>query len=273
MPEIHQIETFVLVSEVLNLAAVARKLNISSAAVSKQLTHLENELGLQLLNRTTRKVTLTDFGVSYALQCRRILEELAEASALVSNIKSEPSGKLRVVSARYFAKKYIVPRLKDFLKKYPKIELDLELAERIPDINEEGIDLLIGMSISASGTVIQKRIKSTSYSICASPLYLKKHGKPKNETELKNHFYIGHSMRKEEFKATLLLNDTESMLSLAISGVGIVKMHRYMVEEFIQSGELIELFEGKQDVPLYVAYPQRKFISSKVRCFIDYFSD
>lgn len=284
MPEISQIKTFVLTSELGNLAAVARKLGISPAAVSKQLTRLEEELGLQLLNRSTRRIELTEVGINYCHQCQRILEEVEVASTLISQVKAVPSGILKVVSGRHFATAYVVPHMKEFLLQYPKIELNLELAERIPDLNLEAIDVMIGMSISATGNVIQKRIATTSYLFCASPNYLKQFGVPQRPVDLKNHRYITHSMRKPDNELHFLnkevititpyihVNDTQTMLNFALDGLGIVKLHHYVVKEHVERGTLQALLipYTHSEIPIYVAYPQRRYISSKVRCFIDF---
>jgi DNA-binding transcriptional LysR family regulator len=284
MPDLSQMETFVLTSELGSLAAVARKLGISPAAISKQLTRLEEELGLQLLMRSTRRIELTEVGINYCLQCRRILEEVEAASALISQVKAVPYGILKIVSGRHFATSYIVPHMKEFLLKYPKIELNLELAERVPDLNLEAIDVLIGMSISATGDAIQKRIATTSYSFCASPNYLKQFGIPEKPDDLKHHRYITHSMRKPDNELLLRdkevvtitpyirVNDAQTMLNFALDGLGIVKLHHYVVKEHLEQGTLQELLSAysNSEIPIYVAYPQRRYISSKTRCFIDF---
>lgn len=284
MPDLSQLEAFVLTSELGSLAAVARKLGISPAAISKQLSRLEQELGLQLLVRTTRRIELTDVGINYCLQCRRILEEVEAASALVSQVKAIPYGILKIVSGRHFANAYINPHVKEFLSKYPKIELNLELAERVPDLNVEAIDVLIGMSIPATGDVIQKRIATTSYSFCASPNYLKQFGIPEKPEDLKNHRYITHSMRKPDdellFRSKevvtiipyIRVNDAQTMLNFALDGLGIVKLHHYVVKEELERGSLQELLSAYSysEIPIYVAYPQRRYIASKTRCFIDF---
>ncbi|MFI5342914.1 MAG: LysR family transcriptional regulator [Chlamydiales bacterium] len=284
MTDLSRMRVLVLVEKLKSLTAAARALNISSAAVSKQLTRLEEELGLQLLIRSTRHVELTEVGLNYCGQCQRVLEEVDQAEALVSQLKVVPQGSLRVVSARQFGDLYIVPHLKEFLLKYPNIQLHLELAERIPDLVNESIDLMIGMSISASGDAIQKRIGSTRYVYCASPAYLQKFGLPQEPQDLLHHHYITHSMRKPDneliFKnheiisliPYLFVNDSETMLKLALDDLGIIKVHYYMVQELLQKGKLIELLSSyiERSIPLYVAYPKRRFIPSKVRCFIDF---
>lgn len=284
MPDLSQMEALVLTSELGSLAAVARKLGISPAAISKQISRLEKELGLQLLVRSTRRIELTDVGINYCLQCRRILEEVEVASALISQVKAVPYGILKIVSGRHFANAYIIPHIKEFLLKYPKIELNLELAERIPDLNVEAIDVLIGMSISAAGDAIQKRIATTSYSFCASASYLKQFGIPEKPEDLKNHRYITHSMRKPDDELVfqnkeiititpyIRVNDAQTMLNFALDGLGIVKLHRYVVKEQLERGTLQEVLSAysHSEIPIYVAYPQRRYIPSKTRCFIDF---
>jgi DNA-binding transcriptional LysR family regulator len=285
MVHLADMQLLVLITEFGSLAAAARKLNISSAAVSKQLAKMEKELKVQLLLRSTRRIELTTIGRDYYQQCQRVLEEAAQADALIAQMQAEPSGSLRVLSNPHFAATYIVPHISTFLSKYPNIHLNLELGERIPDLYGEGIDVVIGMSISASGDVIQKKIATTSYVYCASPEYLKSFGKPKKPEDLKTHRYLTHSIRRPDdvahfdrkkavtVKPYVRVNDVETLLKLALAGVGIVKLHRYVVQKHIESGQLLELFkeENKTEIPLYVAYPQRRFVPSNIRCFIDFF--
>lgn len=284
MPELSQLKTFVLTSELGSLAAVARKLEISPAAISKQLSRLEEELKVQLLVRSTRKVELTEVGVNYCLQCRRILEEVESASALISQVQALPFGILKIVSGRHFAEAHIIPYVKEYLKKYPKIELHLELAERIPDINVEPVDIVIGLSISATGEAIQREIGATSYVYCASPHYLKEFGVPKRPSDLKNHRYLTHSMRKPDDELVfsnhevvhlipyIRVNDVHTLLNFALGGLGIIKVHHYVVKEALERGELKELLSlyNNSKIPIYVAYAQRRYIPSKIRCFIDF---
>lgn len=269
------IRSYTLVVECESFALAARKLSISKPTISKQINKLESILGFQLLVRTTRKMSVTDSGRMFYDQCKKILEGVDETQDLLSEMHRAPKGRLKVVAGRNFAKMYITPHLKEFLKLYPGILLELELAERIPDLERENIDVLIGMSLSAEGlNVIQKKIGSTRYAYTASPKYLKSHGQPKNLKELANHQYISHSMRTvvESTHPCLLVNDVETMLSLAADGTGIIKTHLYVVEEAIKKGDLVEILKeaSKETLPIYVAYSQRRFLSSKIRCFIDF---
>lgn len=275
----------VLTAELGSLAAAARALKISPAAVSKQLTKMEKALRTQLLLRTTRKIELTDVGRDYLAQCQRVLEEADQAEALISEMQREPSGNLTVLSNPHFAASYIVPKISPFLSKFPKIHLNLELGERIPNLSEEPIDIVVGMSLTIPGEVIQKRIATTSYVYSASPDYLKAFGQPKTPEDLKHHRYLTHSMRKPDnvlkfdkdksitIQPYLRVNDAETLLRLSLAGLGIVKLHRYLVQDHLSSGRLVELFsqENKSEIPIYLAYPQRRFIPSKIRAFIDFF--
>lgn len=284
MVSLAEMQLLVLVAEYGSLAAAARKVGISSAAVSKQLTKMEKILGVQLLLRSTRRVELTLIGRDYCTQCKRVLEEADEAKALISQLQATPSGPLHILSGRHFANAYIIPHIDSFLLKYPNIHLNLELGERQPNLNEEALDIVIGMSITPIGEVIQRRIASTTYVYCASPKYLKKFGLPKKPDDLKKHRYITHSMRKPDdviefqkgksisVKPYIRVNDAQTMLDFALAGLGIVKLHRYVVQRHLEAGELLELFpnENQPEVPIYVAYPQRRYLPSKTRCFIDF---
>lgn len=287
MSKFDRITTFVTVFSEGSFAACARKNGLSTAAISKQVSLLEEELGFGLLHRSTRKLALTEAGALYFEQAKQLLSDMAEMEAIALEMRKEPFGTLKVASQRYFAENYILPNLPDFLERFPKIGLQLELLERFPDLEREGLDILIGMSRPPSLHVKQKTIGYTSYVLCASPKYLKRFGTPLHPQDLrKNHRYINHMLRvpvhltkfKDEqelyLEPYLLLNDTRAMRECAINGIGIVKLHRYVVEEALSSGKLVEILadynEGKQ--PIYIAYQPHKHVPPKIRVFIDYFT-
>lgn len=284
MPSICQMKAFVLVSEQQSFTIAARTLGLSSAAISKQLILLEKELGLELLIRSTRSVALTQIGKSYYDQCKRILEEIEIATSLVEQMKTTPQGSLKVVSGSYFASSHIVPYLREFLTLFPNIYINLELAERMPNFDEEVIDVLIGMSIPATGNVIQRKIATTRCCFCASPDYLKKFGTPEIPTDLLKHQHIIHSMRnpsnllkfpnKEEIKLEpyFCVNDSKTMVKLAEEGLGIIKAHYSLVKELLNQKKLIEVLPSyvEREIPLYVAFPHRRYVPSKIRHFVDF---
>lgn len=286
MSKFEQIETFLNVVHENSFAGAARKQGISTAAISRQISRLEADLGVQLLERTTRKIGLTEIGSEYYKHCQRALAELNEGQALISGSQLEPSGILNITSNRHFANEYLIPYLSEFMTLYPKITLNLELAERFPDFSEENIDILFGVSLEGPPDLVRKRITSTRYVLCASPDYLKKFGTPTSPDELSEHRYITHAMRKPDnviqfrnnkkifLKPIIFLNDGQTMLECSIRGIGIVMLHDYVVRDAINKGLLIELLNEYQEPerPVYLYYQQQKYLQPKIRLFIDFFT-
>lgn len=283
MSKLGQIATFIKVAENSSFALTARSLKLSTAAVSKQISQLEDNLGVQLLYRSTRRVELTEIGKIYFAHCKRIINEVDEADALISQTHQEPFGELRVTAGRHFAERYIVPHLAEFMEHFRKIRISLELTERVPDLEKEGIDILIGMSIPGPADSIQRVIEKTRYVLCASPDYLKKYGTPKRPQDLIGHQYITHSMRRPDdvilFKndsihvePLLRLNDTKAMLQCALEGVGIIKLHEYVVREAIEQKKLVEILSSfaENELSIYLCYQARRYLQPKIRRFIDF---
>ncbi|ADI37927.1 LysR family transcriptional regulator [Waddlia chondrophila] len=287
MSRLHQIETLASVGRHGSLAGAARELGVSSAAVSKQISKLEKELGIQLLVRTTRKLAFTDIGAAYLEQVHRIIEELEASKALVSQMKAIPCGKLRVFCTPHFASRIVVPNIAEFLNLYPKIELELEIGERIPHFEGEKIDVMMGNSMQAGSDLVHRRLLTTRYAICAAPSYLKRYGEPKHFNDLKDHRILTHRMRcpdnllyfkdkkKVAFAPYIKVNDAKILVDLAFQGIGIVQLHHYTVKKYLQSGELQELFQNlsQDDVPIYVVLPPRKYTPRKVRALIDFIDE
>lgn len=279
------LQSFVNVVELGSFALAAKKMKISTSAISKQINKLEEILGLQLLVRTTRTMILTPPGTLFYEQCKNILMRVEEAQDAIGELHAKPQGRLNVVAARYFAKQFLNPNIDQFLDKYPEIYLNLEWAERVPDMEKEGVDVLIGMSMQPeSSSVIQKKLMSTRYVFTASPSYLQRYGTPKNPAELSTHRYLTHSMRKlnsallftnhepVQIKPYLQVNDAETLLDFTLRGMGIMKTHEYVVRQSLDQGRLLEILQpfSQEEVPIYVAYPQRRILSRKIRCFIDF---
>lgn len=285
MNKLAWITTFIDVVEENGFAAAAKKQKISTAAVSRQIARLEQMLGVQLLKRTTRQFSLTEIGQQYYEHCKNALNEITTADRLVAGSRQEPSGLLKVTSNRYFAEEYLLPRLPKFMATYPKLRLNLELAERFPNLAQENIDVLFGVSMEGPVDLVRKPVMSTRYVMCASPAYLKQHGIPKTPNDLVKHHYITHSMRKPAniitFKHSkeihidpiLSLNDSRAMCQCAIQGLGIVKLHDYMVADAIQSKQLIEILSDYQEpkITVYLYYQSSRYLQPKIRKFIDFF--
>lgn len=287
MVNLDRIATFIQVVEENSFSAAAKKQNVSVPAISKQILSLEKELGTQLIRRTTRRLTLTSSGQIYLEHCKRLMKEVYELTGLSSQLQAQPQGVLKALVSRHFGEKYVVPHLKEFLKLYPQITLDLELNERTPDPARENFDLIFGVSVSGPDQWIQKKISKSRYVFCATPEYLKKHGIPERPIDLAHHHYITHKMRKPDdilefkkgieiyIKPFLKLNDTRAMLETALQGLGIVKLHDYVVEDSLKKGQLIEVLRefSHEEIPIYALYQPSQFLQPKIREFIRFFSE
>ncbi|MBV8803357.1 MAG: LysR family transcriptional regulator [Gammaproteobacteria bacterium] len=285
MSKFEQIEAFINVVQENSFAAAARKLNLSTAAISRQVSRLETSLGAQLLTRTTRQITLTEIGAEYYKHCQKALAEIREGDALILGAKAEPTGMLNITSNRHFANKFLIPKLGEFIKLYPKLILNIELAERFPDFTEENIDILFGVSLEGPSHLVRKRIAKTNYILAASPAYLKKKGIPKTPNELIHHDYITHSMRPDTYiyfcgdkkismQPILCLNDCQAMLECAVRDMGIILLHDYMVRDTIKKGLLIEILPEFKvpEKSVYLYYQPQRYLQPKIRYFIDYFT-
>lgn len=285
MSKLERISAFISVVEENGFAAAARKKNLSTAAISRQVTNLEAELGVQLLQRTTRQISLTEIGLRYYQHCKQTLSELEEAEAAIASSKQEATGILRITSSRYFAVHYLLPRLPEFMAQNPKLRINFELAERFPDLAQEGIDVLVGMSMDGQQELVRKQIATSRYVICAAPCYLEKYGTPLVPADLTKHRYITHSMRNPDnvlifkdgkeiyLEPILYLNDSRAILKSAMRGIGIAKLHDYVVADALCSGELVEILSDYQDpkIPIYLYYQQSRYLQPKIRHFIDFY--
>lgn len=283
-----QINTFVMVVEENSFAAAARKQNISTAAISRQIAGLEKSLGVQLLKRTTRKLRLTEIGEQYFAHCKAALAELMVAQHSISGSQRSPSGTLKILSNRYFAFTKIIPLLATFMVWYPQLRVELELAERIPDFEKEKIDVLFGLPVPNEGydDLVRKRVATTQHCLYAAPSYLKKQGTPKKPDDLRGQSVLLHTGARSQantfiFKgnkqvvvdSTLQINDAGALLQCAINGMGIVKLRDYMAQDALRKKQLVEILADYREPAqsIYLYYQSSKYLQSKIRCFIDFY--
>lgn len=283
MNKIALIQTFCKVALHHTFTGAAKSLNISVAAVSKQIQQLEDQLGVVLFERTTRKVTLTVIGESYYKEVQRVLLALEEADSVMAATKAHPSGLLRVKSPRFFAEKIILPRMPLFQNKYPDVVLDLQIAEEVPNLWDEELDIVFGMSMAVASNSVQKKIGMTRYVFCAAPAYLEKFGYPKTPYDLANHHYLTHSMRKPNnswvfgngeivhLKPRLYLNDAAAIANCACLGLGVAALHVYQVKDALQRGELVEILPDDRmaDIPVFLYYHPARYMQPKISLWID----
>lgn len=286
MNKLERISAFITIVEQRSLVNAAKTLHLTPAAISKQLASLETELGVSLLHRNTRHASLTEIGEQYYLQAKKIVEQVIEADTLVSETRAVPMGSLRITCSRYFAEHVIMPHIIEFTQRFPKINLHLEVAERLPDFLREDIDILLGVStVSPQADLVSRQMLSTRYIFCASPNYLKDHGTPKTPEAIRHHRYITHAMRlKPSFvsfgrhpdihvEPFMWCNDSKTMCDAAIQGIGIIKVHDYFVEQALADGRLLALFPEQPEpvLPIYLCYRKDRYTQPKIKAFVEFY--
>lgn len=271
------------------MAGAARRLRITPAAVSKHILSLENALGIQLLLRSTRQIDLTQEGMLYFEHAKRILEAYQQAEAAVSYTKEEPSGLLKIVCGPQIGNLYVIPYLKEFLERYPKIRLHIEMTQTVPDLEKEKVDIVVGLTDGIPVHCIQKTLTYARWVFCASPEYLSKFGVPKKPSDLMQHQIITRIQRKPnnliEFKTGesvlfdpyLYFNDTRSIRRSALHGLGIAQLHDYIIADDIRENRLVEILhkytEQKKTIPIHISHLPASHVHVKIRSFLDFMSE
>lgn len=285
MGKLEHLETFVQVVEANSLALAAKRLGLSAGAISKQISALENDLKVNLLSRTTRRLELTELGLLYYEQCKGVMRKIGELDGVMDSLQREPSGELTVLSSRYFADHCIIPHLQEFFAKYPKITLDLIIVGRASDLSREDVDLFFGITHAVPAGAIQQEIGKGRFSLCASPSYLKQRGIPKYPQDLSHHHFITYSVRQACHRLTfnngmeiylnplLRVSDTKMMISCALQGLGFIKLHQLESEQFLSDGSLVEILAEFREPPqpIYLGYLQERYLQPKVRHFIEFY--
>jgi DNA-binding transcriptional LysR family regulator len=287
MSDLDRFELFAAVAQGESLTQAAITLGVTKASLSKRIKALEADFKVDLFSRHKQRLVLTAQGKILLEQCLRLMRELEDTRSICQQFNDEPEGTLRVVAIEHYANRLIFPKLKLFLKRYPKLRLFLDTRERMPDFEREQIDIAVGFSVPAPPDIVRKSIATTRYVLCASPQYFSQHGKPRNLQDLKNHRYIAHNIRPEEKTITLkpgyalsiapylVLNSMASMIECARQGLGLMQLPLYFVDDYLKKGQLIEVLPKYQaiDAHVYYLYPKYRYIQSKVRKFIDFFLD
>jgi DNA-binding transcriptional LysR family regulator len=282
----HQIISFVEVAHRSSMVLAARHLKITSAAVSKHMQQLENQLGVQLLKRSTRKIELTPEGLIYLQHARRILDAYQQSTAALSHCKEEPTGTLRIACGPQFGYLHLIPHLKEFHQRFPKLQLQIISTQTMPDIEADKIDIVLGLTAAIPINCMRRALIHARWIICAAPDYLEMMGTPKKPSDLSKHQIITHSGREPNnvitfkngksiaFEPTISFDDTRAMRRAALNGAGIVMLHDYIVADDIRENRLIEILdsymEKERTVPIYVAYPQASQVHLNTRKFVDF---
>lgn len=274
-----------------SLSATARELNVTPPAVSKRLTHMEARLGVQLMHRTTRRMSLTPEGELYLAHARRILVEIDDMERQVSSALTAPKGLLRVNATLGFGRSHIAPLISQFAKRNPEVEVQLQLTVNPPPLNEDAFDVCIRFGEPPDARVIAKRIASNRRLICASPTYLSKRGTPKVPADLTQHNCIGirqgdeaygiwhlQSGKKNEtvkVRGNLSTNDGEIAVNWALAGHGLLMRAEWDIAKYLRSGRLQQVLENYQTPPadIYAVYLPRHQTAARVQTFVAYVAE
>lgn len=290
MDRLAAMATFARVVETGSLTAAAGALRTSLAAVSRQLAALEEQLGARLLNRTTRRLSLTEGGRSYYERCKRILGDVEEAEAVLSRFQAAPSGRLVVSGSVVFGQRFLAPALPGFLARYPRISIDLQLADRFVNLVEEGVDMAVRIGGLVDSSLVARRVGEFRRVVCASPGYFKREGMPRLPADLSRHGCLVYSSLADADRwrfrvdgrevaipvtARLRSNNQDALLRAALDGVGIMLATSWLVREHVASGALrVVLAECEPPpTPIHILYPHARLLSAKTRALIDYLAD
>lgn len=285
-------QVYVTVVETGSLVAAAERLDTSNAAVSRHISALEEHLGARLLNRTTRRLSMTDAGQDFHGRAQQILADVLEAEAITGAKALNPSGLLRISAPLSYGISRLGRLLPGFLARYPDLRLDVDLSDRLVDLATDGTDVAVRIARApASTNVISRRIAAIGMNICASPAYLARKGCPAAPADLAQHETLSFSylatgdawnlVHRDGTQATVRTrphvhaSNGDILRDLAVQGLGIIIQPDFIVEKNLAEGRLQRVLEdwSMPDFSLYAVYLSRKFLPAKVRVFIDYLAE
>ena len=282
---------FAQVVEAKSFSAAADKLGMSKSLASRHVSALERSLSVKLLNRSTRKLSLTEGGALFYEHCARIVQEAELAEQRLTRTQSEPAGLVRVTAAPAFAVRHVLPALTEFYQKYPKIRVNLSCSNRALDLGDEGFDLGIRVSFNPTPNLVARKLAVNRSVLCASPAYLKRHGMPRRIEDLRKHECVLFpalapkgvwTLRRDRRKysvqvAGVFETDEMDVVRAAVAaGLGIGILPVYMVGDALQQGQLVPLLRQFQVVPesaIYLVYLPNRTLSSRVRVLIDFLAE
>jgi len=275
-----------------SLSAAARELGITTPAVSKHLALMESRVGLSLVNRTTRRMSLTPEGELYLEHARRILGEIDDMGQLLGVSKATPKGLLRVNATLGFGRSHVAPLISRFVRKYPQVQVQLQLSVNPPPLTEDAFDVCIRFGPPPDARVIARRIAPNRRLLCAAPAYLARHGMPKVPNDLTRHNCIGIRQGEEAYgvwrltsgraksatteavkvRGNLNTNDGEIAVNWALDGHGILMRAEWDIDRYLKNGRLVHVLPQyyTPDADIHAVFPQRHQMAARVRAFVDF---
>jgi DNA-binding transcriptional LysR family regulator len=287
MDVLTSMRVFVRVVDVGSFARASEKMDVSRASVTKHVAQLEAHLGSRLLQRTTRRLSLTEAGRSYYERCAQILRDVEEAEATVTHQRVEPRGTLRINCAHSFGALYLGPVLAEYAGRFPGVALDVVLADRVVDMVDEGFDLAVRIGQLRDSNLVGRRLATTRMTAVASPAYLAKHGVPAAPVDLQRHDCLGYTYWSTNdiwhfedadgrgviahTKPRIRANNGDVLAAAAIAGAGVALQPTFIVQPAIATGRLAAILTDYRAVELgiFAVYPSRQFLPAKVKTFVD----
>lgn len=287
MDRFREMSSFVAVVEAGSFVAAGEVLRASKAAVSRSVIELETRLGARLLQRTTRRVSLTEAGRAYYGHCKQILAELEEADRAVGVVTGHPVGRLRVNAPFSFGILHLARLWGSFMEQYPEVDLDVTLSDRLVDVVEEGFDVVIRISRLQDSTLVFRRLATTRILLCASPQYLARHGTPAAVEDIARHPVIAYSYaaqgdvwkfttpdgaREVQTRPRMRTNNGDTCRAVALAHQGLVLQPDFLVGADLAQGRLVEVLPECRgpEIGVYAVYPSRKHLSVKIRALVDF---
>ncbi|THV10195.1 LysR family transcriptional regulator [Rhizobium rhizophilum] len=290
MDQLSAMRVFTRVVEAGNFSKAATSLKMPKTTVTTAVQALEAHLGAKLLNRTTRQVVVTTDGALYYERASRILSELDELDGSLSSSLAQPSGKVRIALSGGFADRIIMPALCDFHIRYPGIQLDFDIGDRIVDYIAENIDCALRAGTPSDQSLVARKVADLELRTYAAPRYLDKMGIPTHPHDLRNgHFGVGYMKAHEgrvfpmvfrqgeeevqvQLDYVISVNEFRSYIAAAAAGIGIAQAIDFTVRDHVDRGELVEILADwpRDPIPLFIVYPQTRHLSNKVRVFVDW---
>jgi DNA-binding transcriptional LysR family regulator len=290
MDRFHAITAFAKVVETGSFVRAAALLDVSVSAVSRHVAELEEHLDARLLNRTTRRLSLTESGRIFYERCVQLLADLEEAEQSAGAGTVKPRGTLRLTCGTTFGARHLAPAVADFIGRYPEMRLDVELSDRTTDLVDEGFDAAVRIGAIGSQNLVGRKLGETRLVCCASPAYLERHGEPKQPEDLARHACLTYEYlpgknlwpfrdrlrndRSVKVAGPVHANGGRFLEALAVAGVGIVVEPDFLVGPDVRAGRLVPILQGFEPTPanIYFVYPSRRHLSAKVRAFADFLS-
>ncbi|QPG04840.1 LysR family transcriptional regulator [Salinimonas marina] len=285
---IDHLKLFVRVASTHNISMAGQEAGVSPAVASAYINKLEEGLGVRLLHRTTRKVSLTEEGVSFLPHAEDVLASIEAARASVGAGVSSPRGTLRVAAPASFGRMHLLPALNDFFERYPELTIDLKLSDTIIDLVEGGFDIAIRNSALKDSSLVARKLAEDSRILCASPEYLACYGQPHSPDDLNSHqcialmgldnwqFTTPKGVTSIKVRGRLRTDNGEAVRDACINGLGITINSRWSASQALKEGKLVQLLKDYplvSNTALWAVYPSSRLLAPKVRAFIDYFSE